>query len=293
MRKSVLVILSILTFCFVRAQQNLNLEAWTVKSSGSDSADYWLNPTDAVAYGAPQNLFHETASVAQGTSAARLTTVYWAAGSMFGLDTLVGVIMQQVAYTSIPLSISFSCKSNPMQGDQNIIAAQLTHWDSVNNVRVVDGESIFITSAVNNNWTPQNVNFTYYTNNTPDTLTIVAAASANILFGDGSFGYAKIGSELFVDDFSINFATGVNNLLSIEELKIFPNPVVSDITILNSSENPLKIQVFDISGKLMLVQNLNKGKNILNIQHFNSGIYIYKITNFTNQIVKTGKLTKQ
>mgnify|MGYP001990141868 FL=1 len=289
------IILSLLIFASFTgfAQQNLDLEAWTVKPSGSDSADYWLNATDAVAYGAPQNLFQETTSVAQGTSAAHLTTVYWAMGSILGLDTLPGSIVQQVAYTQTPASISFAYKSNPMSGDYNVVAAQLSHWDNVNNTQVIDAEAVFTTNTVNNTWTPQVVNFTYYTTDTPDTLTLVATSSANILFGDGSFGYAKIGSELWVDDIAINFTTGVNNILSLDELKIYPNPVTSSLNIYNPTENPLKIQVYDITGKLLMTEKLSQGKNTIQADDFPKGIYIYKILNFSNNTIKTGKITKQ
>ncbi len=285
------IILSILTFCSIAgfAQQNLDLEAWTVKSTGSDSADYWINPLDVTGFGAPQNLFQETASVAQGTAAAHLTTVYWAAGSIFGLDTLPGVLMQQVAYTQTPASFSFAYKSNPMTGDYNVVAAQLTHWDTATNAQVVDGEAVFLTNTANNVWTPQVINFTYYTSNTPDTLTIVTAASANILFGDGSYGYAQIGSELWVDDFALNFTTGIASINPQADVSVYPNPAKHTVFVKSNAPNAT-LFIYDITGKVISTTTLNKGVNRVNLTGIPAGMYIYKVLTSNGQ-TSTGKLT--
>ena len=69
---------------------------------------------------------------------------------------------------------------------------------------------------------------------------------------------------------------------NINEIKIYPNPVVDKLFIQGLS-NPTKISVYDILGKLVLLKTTSSEINVDNLQ---SGIYILKIVDNQKEIVR-------
>ncbi len=77
----------------------------------------------------------------------------------------------------------------------------------------------------------------------------------------------------------------VNPITSLENIQLYPNPTTGIVNISNKNEIEfLKVEVFDISGKRLLV---NKNKERLNFENFSAGIYFVKIKDSEgNQAVK-------
>ncbi|MFI5218734.1 MAG: aryl-sulfate sulfotransferase [Bacteroidia bacterium] len=70
---------------------------------------------------------------------------------------------------------------------------------------------------------------------------------------------------------------------------IYPNPASAYMTIyyLLSEENNNELKVFDIASKLVFKENLPRtGKYVLNTGIFESGIYFFRIGNFTTKFVR-------
>lgn len=84
----------------------------------------------------------------------------------------------------------------------------------------------------------------------------------------------------------------VNSAMSVDTseslgLNIFPNPVSSGYVTLKTSVNGVKkVELFDVSGKLVLKTSINAG--ILNISSVNPGVYFIKLT--VNGLSETSKL---
>ncbi len=83
----------------------------------------------------------------------------------------------------------------------------------------------------------------------------------------------------------------VNNSAKISS-KVFPNPVKSTLYIKfnNKEDNRGIIEIFDISGKLVLSNTINTTSSI-KVEHLKSGIYFYKTINKNR--VSSGKFIKQ
>ena len=78
----------------------------------------------------------------------------------------------------------------------------------------------------------------------------------------------------------------------MSSINIFPNPAQNNFNI--EIENNSVFQLFDIFGKKILNVNLKNGKNLINIEYFKSGIYLYKLLDNNNDSNYTvGKLIKQ
>ncbi len=89
--------------------------------------------------------------------------------------------------------------------------------------------------------------------------------------------------------------------LSLEEnekdelkIKTYPNPVQDIFTIefTESQNEPFQIQVFDVTGKLVLENNYEKStqKVELNCQSLNEGMYFYTITQNNGVAIGNGKI---
>ena len=139
--KELLTIFTLLATLICSAQSNLDFENWSINYKGVDAAKNWVNTSDATKYDAPATLFKEVENPAVGLASIKLSTAYWEEGSDYGLDTLVGSLVQQTNYTKQPKSFEFIYKSSPQEGDEILVGVQLT--SNFNDSTIVVGEGFF------------------------------------------------------------------------------------------------------------------------------------------------------
>ncbi|MBL4594057.1 MAG: T9SS type A sorting domain-containing protein [Flavobacteriales bacterium] len=270
--------------CF--AQFNLNFEKWVINYNGIDEVKNWMNTSDASEYDAPATMFKETKSPATGLASIKLTTAYWETGSSSGLDTLVGSLIQQSIYTKRPKSFEFSYKSNPKLGDEVLVGIQLTK--TINDSIIVLGEGFFTTNQIQKNWTKKKIDINYYSGYTPDNINIIALSSANAAINDGTNGYAKIGSTLYLDNLKLNVEKDITPK-SAYYIHVFPNPAKSFINVKTNSPDNQQIEIYNLSGKLVLNSSFNHQSKI-DISTLSSGTYVYKVFSaLSGEITATNK----
>lgn len=256
------------------AQLNLDFEQWATNYNGVDESKFWVNTSDASKYGAPQVLFKETKKPAAGLSSIKLTTAYWEAGAPYGLDTLVGSLVQQAPFTKRPKYFDFDYKSFPAIGDEILVGVQLTM--DFNGELVVVGEGFFTSNATQENWTNQQIEIHYYSSFQPENINIVALSSANATILDGTNGTAKIGSTLFLDNLRLgNVETEAKKNYY---LYVYPNPAKQFINIETNAIEKQLIEVYNLTGKMVLSAFFEQKSN-LDISALPSGTYIYQVTN--------------
>jgi methionine-rich copper-binding protein CopC len=75
-------------------------------------------------------------------------------------------------------------------------------------------------------------------------------------------------------------------------LSVYLNPVKKGIDIHLKIENnsASEISLYDISGKLLKKQQINKNNNIMNTQDLSRGSYIYKIISADSHVLSSGKI---
>jgi hypothetical protein len=78
--------------------------------------------------------------------------------------------------------------------------------------------------------------------------------------------------------------TNVNEIDDNNTIKIYPNPAKDFITIENSDIILSKIEVLDLSGKIMLKQEDNSNKITIDISNLEKGTYFIKINDFKENI---------
>lgn len=103
-------------------------------------------------------------------------------------------------------------------------------------------------------------------------------------FGEDMNGelYVAVNSTIYK---IIDTSLGVNTP-EMSQFIIYPNPTNSEIIIQKSNENyPTEITLFDLSGKMILMQKtVNKTENIIKTNNLSKGLYIMTIKNDQGQL---------
>lgn len=77
-----------------------------------------------------------------------------------------------------------------------------------------------------------------------------------------------------------------------EQILLYPNPAADQITIETGLYQNLKIQVFDITGKLYVEMSLDQGVNRLDVSGFPAGVFMYRAYN-QEKVIGYGKFVKE
>lgn len=85
----------------------------------------------------------------------------------------------------------------------------------------------------------------------------------------------KVGS-LYVGFLENKYSLGTN-LLKENSIYLYPNPCENFITIKSGNEYLKQIQFFDLTGRMITFESLNKKEEIIDISNLKSGLYLLKI----------------
>ena len=73
----------------------------------------------------------------------------------------------------------------------------------------------------------------------------------------------------------------MKKMLSREDIRVYPNPVIDDLTV-NLSKLPEPgnglLQIFDTQGKLLLKENIRTTRTVVSMKDFPHAIYLMKLT---------------
>lgn len=98
-------------------------------------------------------------------------------------------------------------------------------------------------------------------------------------------------SEVF--DVNIDNCTGIGQKNANHRLKVFPNPVAGDeLTVLNSSGQPVIIKLFRLDGGMILEEKLGSEKAVIGLHRVPAGIYILTAS-FRDNTVEIKKVVRE
>lgn len=89
----------------------------------------------------------------------------------------------------------------------------------------------------------------------------------------------------------MNFGALAATDFSKSKVSVYPNPFYESLNI--STENGGVVQFYDLSGKLVSIHLLKKGRNEINKAELQSGVYVYQIKNIKGEVVSSGKIIKK
>lgn len=157
--------------------------------------------------------------------------------------------------------------------------------------RVKTSQTITFTTAVTP--TPPGtlieVSYDYYNLGTKAPLFTIATSTAITLLGTNVQTLVTVSKEAL--------ATPVTSLgelsSSTNDVKVFPNPGSSFITIQADNKQAQGVIIYEITGKQVEKQLLVDGKLKLDVSGYNKGLFIYSIVDASNRVIRSGKLAVQ
>jgi len=97
-------------------------------------------------------------------------------------------------------------------------------------------------------------------------------------------------------DFSVGFTLGSDELAIENEISVFPNPAINELTIEIEGEinGDARIEILDLSGRVIVNDAMNATINfaeyITDVSHFKKGSYLIKV--HTSNGISVGKFVK-
>jgi hypothetical protein len=299
---------------------NPNFETWSANlfvpaandpNSGFGSTGWWdLNVLNYSALGSsPITVFKDTYEPFQGMYCAKIVS-----GTMSteGYDTIkyydpsfqypqtnglifagtVGISSGIKVTTGIPVtskwqSFSFYYKYYPNGSDTGSCTVAMYHWNSVTNQRDLIGGGVWKTGAMQSAWTPATVGLRYdSTTVTPDTAFILFSAAS-------LYSNPQVNDSMMVDSSSYEAVTGIQNITgNRDNVNLYPNPANNQINLTVTGEfKANKIEVYDITGKIVGVYSINNNSLSINTQTYTNGMYLYKLLDNTGIQLNVGKFS--
>src|SRR5690625_360161 len=94
------------------------------------------------------------------------------------------------------------------------------------------------------------------------------------------------GNQAFYSNEPLSFQS-----LEKNEITLYPNPADNFLHIENLTES-VQIEIYDLSGKVLLSQEINEAEKRVNLSRLGEGIYLYQLRQ-QGKNIKTGKLVKK
>lgn len=131
------------------------------------------------------------------------------------------------------------------------------------------------------------------------TLTGISSATATGRFGfryyvanGGSSGsnsnYVGIDSVTYYQPAQI--VTGIKTIVNNTSLSVYPNPFKNELTISGTSTG--KAEIYDLLGKQVMAVDLENGHSV-NTASLEKGMYLMRILNDKDEVLKVQKITKE
>jgi hypothetical protein len=271
-------------------------ENWSASTGGYEEPNggWWTSLNTLKALGAPVTL-SKTTDAHSGNFAAMLETKQWGSFLLPGLlvsgnfITSSPFVIQGKPFTELPVKFKGYYKYISVNNDSAAIFAMLTRYDNLNSKRDTIAEARFAVLNTTSSYTFFEIDFNYHiTGVNPDSIDVVFSSSAA-----GSNFQGQIGSTLFVDDVSLEYATGISeNIISKISIDVFPNPTTDDLNIC-SFDNAFRKSTFIVyseDGRQIFKFMPTENSYLLNSYLFNSGRYLLNVYN-ENRLIATKRFS--
>jgi hypothetical protein len=94
---------------------------------------------------------------------------------------------------------------------------------------------------------------------------------------------------------TINLPTSTQNVATLDDFSLYPNPANDLLNIDFTAPNPSEVytlRIFDSTAKSILNELFTPGLHSMDISNLTEGLYIYQMINNDGVVVKSGKLVK-
>ena len=264
---------------------NGDFENW-VSYNGYQNPQYWDTPNQSISLALPfgtqvvtKSTDHESGSYSARLESKQLTLPSIVVPGVITLGILTINIFNQTysitggaPITDKPTHLKGFYKYQPKGGDSCVIGVGFTKWN--NGTRDSVGIAAFSTHDTINTWTPFSAWVNYVLDEQPDTFNILAMSSA--------VSTPTAGSVLFVDNLYLDYTVGINHKDPVAGIDIYQDREEQQILVYFDFEKPesTSTKFFNMTGQVISetpVENIMKGRRILNYKGSPSGIYVLEI----------------
>ena len=88
-------------------------------------------------------------------------------------------------------------------------------------------------------------------------------------------------------------ASGLNDLNSDLQMNVFPNPAFDYLTLITPDTPDAKYVLYDAIGKIVAQESFFSKETTVNLNGLQSGVYLLKIVDMNNELLKSFKVIKQ
>lgn len=187
------------------------------------------------------------------------------------------------------ISYSFYYRYAPNGSDSCSCSIALYHWNSKAKNRTLLGGGFWGSTATQKTWAPVTVNITYAPDSAnvyPDTVFILFSACA----------LSPANNPKQYDTLDIDYSSEVLGVSNVDaphdNVNLYPNPAQTEVNLVVSGQYQAnRVEVYDITGKMVGVYSMNNNSLTINTQSYTSGLYIYKLLDNTGVQLNIGKFS--
>ena len=206
-----------------------------------------------------------------------------------------------------PADVTFNCDVNAEEvpaGQFVWVMGDFTSWQS-GALKMTDDDGDGIWETTITDFEPQigfykfaigdTVSGSDWVEESADFSSIGGCGMDNPGFSDNRF-MQRTSNDAMVICFSFNscdqcMGLSVEELESLNSVKVYPNPVVGDINIVFENHGEYNIRLLDVTGKVILSTEVNAAQTAISSENLLSGVYFIQITDSDNNTV-TRKIVK-
>ncbi len=196
-------------------------------------------------------------------------------GSLVNNEVIPGM-----AINTKPAFLLGKYQSKIGKDDTALVIVQFTKWNNLTNTRELQGIGILDFIDLNSDtWTEFIVSMDYIGNLTPDSCSITITLGNVPPASDNFFA---------VDDLIFSNTLNLTNETNKPIAQVYPNPNNGKFTI-NSTANMSYIQITNILGEVVFLQNINGNSVPIILNNLAAGFYHYSINTIDNKLIN-GKI---
>ena len=190
-------------------------------------------------------------------------------------------IKDRIPFTGRPSNIAFAAKYTPTSTDTAWCFFELTKWNGTWRDTIAVGW--WYSSTTTGTYRTYNLSPIYnplFPNSYPDSM--------HLSFSSSSLWAAQAGSTFYVDGINITGWNSVQDISLASQIKTYPNPATSNITISAEIDNASHVILYDCIGKTIGTYEINDKKLVINTSEFAAGSYYYSVATKEGQILTGG-----
>jgi len=153
--------------------------------------------------------------------------------------------------------------------DGSIATVSILYGTSADNLSETQSMSLVSGSVYNAATVAPQSNALYFKIEAADNLGLTATSSLQLVY----------------------LTTGIGQITS-EEVNVFPNPAINELKISTSKQMAMKVQLFDLTGKLVLETRRLSSGDAIDLASLQSGIYMVRIATGNSTITKKITISK-